>query len=432
MNEIKCPKCGEKFKVDEASFASILKQVRDSEFEKELHERVASAEELAETKAKSSLKDDLAKKDAEIAELKNKANVAVSQKNTEIAELKVKIEATETEKKLAVTEALSQVEKERDELANKLKIKETEKELAISKAVGVVAKERDELKIKLSDQEREKQDIKNNYEARIKDRDEAIERLKDMKVKLSTKMVGESLEQFCQNEFNKIRATAFPHAYFEKDNDVVNGSKGDFIFRDPSEGVESVSIMFEMKNENETTAAKHKNEDFLTELDKDRREKNCEYAILVSMLEADSDLYNQGIVDVSYKYPKMYVVRPQFFIPMITLLKNAAEKSLAVKNELAIIKSQNIDITTFEEDVNTWKSSWLNSMKNAGKKHLEAVEQINKAIKDLEKVRDALTLSDKHLLSAENKMDDLTIKRLTRKNPTMAAKFAELQNNDKL
>lgn len=272
--------------------------------------------------------------------------------------------------------------------------------------------------------------IRKSYETQIKDRDDAIERLKEMKSKLSTKMIGESLEQHCQNEFNKIRATAFPNAYFEKDNDASSGSKGDYIFRDPASGVESISIMFDMKNESGETESKKKNEDFLAKLDRDRNEKHCEYAILVSMLEADNDLYNQGIVDVSYKFPKMYVIRPQFFIPMISLLKNNAEKSFALKNELALIKSQNIDITTFEEDVNNWKSSWLSSMKNAGKKHVEAIDQINKAIKDLEKVRDALTMSDKHLLSAENKMDDLTIKRLTRKNPTMAAKFAELKSKE--
>ncbi len=294
------------------------------------------------------------------------------------------------------------------------------KEIAVTKAVSDVERERDGLKIELAN-------TKEKYEEKIKDRDDAIERLKDMKIKLSTKMVGESLEQHCQNEFNKIRITAFPNAYFEKDNDFSSGNKGDYIFRDPTEGIESISIMFEMKNENDTTETKKKNEDFLAKLDRDRKEKNCEYAILVSLLEADSDLYNQGIVDVSYKYPKMYVIRPQFFIPMITLLKNAAEKSLAVKNELATIRNQNIDITTFEDDVNNWKTNWLTSIKNAAQKHSDAVEQINKAIKDLEKVRDALTISDKHLLAAENKMDDLTVKKLTRKNPTMAAEFNKLK-----
>jgi len=409
MNEIKCPKCGEKFKIDEASFADILKQVRDSEFANELNERSEimeqakeSAVKLAEEKTKNALKGELAKKEAEIAALKSEKELAIikleSTKNTEISDLKARISSAKVEK-----------------------------ELAVAQAVGKIEKDRDELKVMLANKENEKQLIKDNYEAKIKDRDDAIERLKDMKMRLSTKMIGESLEQYCQNEFNKIRAAAFPNAYFEKDNNAKSGSKGDFIFRDPTDGVESVSIMFDMKNENEETVEKQKNEKFFAELDKDRRAKGCEYAILVSTLEADNDLYNQGIVDVSYKYPKMYVIRPQFFIPMITLLKNAAENSIAVKNELAVIKSQNIDITTFEEDVNSWKASWLTSMKNAGKKHVEAVEQIEKAIKDLEKVRDALTMSDKHLLAAENKMDDLTVKRLTRKNPTMRAKFDELE-----
>lgn len=298
-------------------------------------------------------------------------------------------------------------------LENEIEKSNQAQELAIIKAVDPIKKELDHIKV-------EKESREKSYE-------EEIERLKDMKIKLSTKMIGESLEQYCQNEFNKIRATAFPNAYFEKDNDSNRGSKGDYIFRDPANGVESVSIMFEMKNENDETTTKKHNEEFLKELDKDRNEKNCEYAILVSMLEAESDLYNQGIVDVSYKYPKMYVIRPQFFIPMITLLKNAAEKSLTVKKELAIIKSQNIDITTFEDDVNNWKTGFLTTMKNAGQKHSEAIEQINKAIKNLENVRDALTMSDKHLLAAENKMEDLTIKRLTRKNPTMATKFDELK-----
>jgi hypothetical protein len=324
-------------------------------------------------------------------------------------------------------EILTEKDKEIAELKSELKTNDTNKELAVTKAVSLVERERDELKVNLANQEKEKELIKKGLETQIKDRDDEIERIKEMKTKLSTKMIGESLEQYCQDEFNKIRTTAFTDAYFEKDNDASGGSKGDYIFRDPANGVESVSIMFEMKNENDETATKKRNEDFLKELDKDRNEKNCEYAILVSMLEADSDLYNQGIVDVSYRYPKMYVIRPQFFIPMITLLKNAAEKSLAEKNELAIIKSQNIDITTFEDDVNNWKTGMFTSIKNAGQKHIEAIEQINKAIKDLEKVRDALTMSDKHLVAAENKMDDLTIKRLTRKNPTMAAKFDELK-----
>lgn len=332
--------------------------------------------------------------------------------------LREKTEHIKRESDLQLEIKVKEVEKEKDvkitQLEEQIKNNTQAQELAIIKAVDPIQKELDHVKV-------EKQSREKSYE-------EEIERLKDMKIKLSTKMIGESLEQYCQNEFNKIRMTAFPDAYFEKDNDSSTGSKGDYIFRDPAEGIESVSIMFDMKNENDTTETKKKNEDFLAKLNKDRNEKKCEYAILVSMLEADSDLYNQGIVDVSYKYPKMYVIRPQFFIPMITLLKNAAEKSFSIKNELAIIRSQNIDITTFEDDINNWKSSFLASMKNAGQKHSEAIEQINKAIKNLENVRDALTLSDKHLLTAETKMDDLTIKRLTRKNPTMATKFDELKN----
>ena len=394
--EIKCPKCGAVFKVDEASYAKIVKQVRDDEFSRDLAEREKSFEreksaavELAKVDTEKTLQSELNQRENRIVKLEAELDNLKMQSEAELRNLKTR----------------------------------TEIELDNAKT---------KFQLKLANEESKQQNLRDGYETQIKLRDEQIERLKDMKLKLSTKMVGESLEQFCQNEFNKVRMAAFPEAYFDKDNTVsaTSGSKGDFIFRDPAEGVESLSIMFEMKNENEATRTKKKNEDFLAELDKDRREKNCEYAILVSMLEAESDLYNQGIVDVSYKYPKMYVIRPQFFIPMITILKNAAEKSLEAKKELALVKNQNIDITTFEDDVENWKAGWLATMQKAGKKHLEAIEQINKAIKDLEKVRDALMLSDKHLVAAEHKMDDLTVKRLTRKNPTMRAKFEELNAGD--
>lgn len=425
MDDIKCPHCGKVFKVDEAGFADILKQVRDHQFEKELRERLELAEKdkesavkISESNLKNIFQEQLAKKDRELVESKaeNDRFIAeqLAKKDAELAEIKSKIEKAEVEKKLFVTEAVKKIEKERDDLANNLKNNEIEKQL-LEKS----------LREQFSSEIKTKDDI-------IKMKDEAIERYKDMKLKLSTKMIGETLEQHCEMEFNKLRATAFPCAYFEKDNDSRSGSKGDFIYRENDEnGTEIISIMFEMKNESDGTATKKRNEDFLRELDKDRAEKNCEYAILVSLLEAENELYNTGIVDVSHRYPKMYVVRPQFFIPIITLLRNAAMSSLKYKAELALVKSQNIDITNFEDEVNNWKASWLNSMKYAGKKHLEAVEQINKAIKDLEKVRDALILSDKHLLTAENKMDDLTIKRLTRGNPTMEAKFAEFSNKDK-
>ena len=389
MHEIKCPNCGTTFKVDETSYAAILAQVRGQEFEAEIHDKLAQLE------------------------------------RQHTAELK-----------LAVSQALAPVEKERDQLKIEMQNLKNTEALSISQALAPIEKERDQLKndlkVKQSEQELREKSLKDKYEGALELKNEEIERLKDLKSKLSTKMVGETLEQHCETEFNKLRATGFQNAYFEKDNEVSKtGSKGDYIFREEDEnGTEIISIMFEMKNENETTATKHKNEDFLKELDKDRQEKGCEYAVLVSLLEADNELYNTGIVDVSYRYPKMYVIRPQFFIPMITLLRNAALNSLKYKNDLIALKNQDIDITNFEKDMNDWKSSWYSTMKNAGKKHLEAIEQINKAIKDLEKTRDALILSDKHLGSAENKLEDLTIKRLTRGNPTMAQKFDELNQQN--
>ena len=383
MSEIKCPKCGTTFKVDDASYADILSQVRGAEFENELHARLKESEKQAAA-------------DKELA---------LAKSETEIEQLKAKLKAAETEKELAVAKALAPVEKERDQLASNLKAKSNEAQL---RETSIVAQ----------------------YKGALKLKDDEIQQLKDMKAKLSTKMIGETLEQHCQNSFNQIRMAAFPNAYFEKDNDARTGSKGDYIFRERDEdGNEIISIMFEMKNENETTATKHKNEDFFKELDKDRQEKKCEYAVLVSLLEADSELYNTGIVDVSYKYEKMYVIRPQFFIPIITLLRNAALNSMEYKKELVAVKNQDIDISNFEKDMNEWKAGWANTMKNAGKKHLEAIEQINKAIKDLEKTRDALMMSDKHLAIAEGKLDDLSIKRLTRGNPTMRAKFEELEKD---
>ena len=380
MPEIKCPKCKTTFKVDDASYADILSQVRGAEFENELHERLKESEKQAAA-------------DKELA---------LAKTATEIEQLKSQLKAAETEKELAVAKALAPIEKERDQLASDLKAKTSEAQL---RETSIVAQ----------------------YKGALKLKDDEIQQLKDMKAKLSTKMIGETLEQHCQNSFNQIRMAAFPNAYFEKDNDARTGSKGDYIFRECDEqGNEIISIMFEMKNENETTATKHKNEDFFKELDKDRQEKKCEYAVLVSLLESESELYNTGIVDVSYKYEKMYVIRPQFFIPIITLLRNAALNSMKYKKELVAVKNQDIDISNFEKDMNDWKESWLGTMKNAGKKHVEAIEQINKAIKDLEKTRDALMLSDKHLAIAEGKLDNLTIKRLTRNNPTMKAKFDNL------
>jgi len=462
--KINCPNCGEVFALDDAGYANILKQVRDSEFEQQLGERLQLAEkdkltavELAKEKAGAELQKTGAAKDAEIQELKSK------------------LDAGEVTKELAVTQARSAVEKERDELASELKqakldsetasklaeanllkeIQETAakkdaeiqdlkaklnsnevaQKLAITEAVNGVEKERDKLENGLKQAELEKQlaekSLTDKYETQIKDRDDAIERLRDMKARLSTKMVGETLEQHCETEFNRIRATAFPRAYFEKDNDASSGSKGDYIFRDSDEaGTEIVSVMFEMKNENDTTATKKKNEDFLKELDKDRAEKGCEYAVLVSLLEPDSELYNTGIVDVFHRYPKMYVVRPQFFIPMITLLRNAAMKSLEYKTELALVREQNIDVTNFEDKLDAFKTGFARNYDLASRKFTTAIEEIDKTITHLQKTKEALLGSENNLRLANNKADDLTVKKLTRGNSTMAAKFEELKASE--
>jgi hypothetical protein len=410
MNEIICPNCHKAFKVDEAGFADILKQVRDHQFEEEILNRLALAEKekesaikLAEANVRYSLQEQLSKKDRELAELK-------AQKANELQQLKSKLDNAEVEKKLAVNEATQKVEKERDELANVVKIKDTEKQLlekSLSEKYSAELKEKDAI---------------------IKHKDEEIALRKDMKLKLSTKMVGETLEQHCETEFNKLRATAFQRAYFEKDNDSKSGSKGDFIYRETDEaGNEIISIMFEMKNEGDETATKKRNEDFFKELDRDRTEKKCEYAVLVSLLEADSEYYNTGIVDVSHKYPKMYVVRPQFFIPIITLLRNAAMNSLQYKAELALVKNQNIDITDFEEKINNFKDGFARNYDLASRKFKTAIEEIDKTIDHLQKTKDALLSSDNNLRLANQKAEDLTIKKLTHGNPTMKAKFDELK-----
>ncbi|OGZ64608.1 MAG: hypothetical protein A3A98_03200 [Candidatus Staskawiczbacteria bacterium RIFCSPLOWO2_01_FULL_40_39] len=421
MNEIICPNCKKAFKIDEAGFADIVKQVRDHEFEEELSKRDAllkadkeSAIKLAEERTKNALKDDLTKKETEIAKLKVEKESALavlkSQKDAELAELKAKVQSAETEKTLAVTEAVTKVEKERTKLATEIIIKDSEKQQLES---SLKEKYANELKIK---------------DGEIKAKDEIIERFKDMKARLSTKMLGETLEQHCEIEFNKIRATGFQNAYFEKDTDVKAGSKGDYIYRETNtSGNEIISIMFEMKNEQDETATKKKNEDFLKELDKDRTEKKCEYAVLVSLLEADNELYNNGIIDVSHRFPKMYVIRPQFFIPIITLLRNAAMKSLEYKAELAIIKSQNIDVTKFEDHLNDFREGFRRNFNLASEKFKTAIENIDKSIAQLQKTKDALLFSENNLRLANDKAEDLTIKKLTRGNPTMTAKFTELK-----
>ena len=424
MNEIICPHCHTAFTIDEAGYADILKQVRDHAFEETLQERLRlaaeekrTAIELAEAKVTSKLEKEAAKKEAEIAQLK--------------AELK----AAEVAKQLALKDALGTVEKDRDRLANELDQMKLAQKLAIKEAVTAIEKERDELKssakLLVQDKNLALNALKEKYEVQISDREKEIERIRDMKAKLSTKMLGETLEQHCEIEFEKMRDTAFPKCYFEKDNDARTGSKGDYIFRDVDEsGIEAVSIMFEMKNESDTTATKKRNEDFFKELDKDRTEKGCEYAVLVSLLEPDNELYNSGIVDVSHRYPKMYVVRPQFFIPIITLVRNAAQNSLKYKNELALVKAQNIDITNFEEELEAFKSAFGKNYELASRRFKTAIEEIDKSIDHLQKTKEALLGTDRNLRLANDKAQDVTIKKLTRKNPTMAQKFAELKDGD--
>lgn len=418
MNEIICPHCGKAFKIDEAGYADILKQVRNQEFNKELHDRLAAAEKekesavkLAEEKTKNQLQSDIAKKDSELSELRsqneNLLTRLTAEKDAEIAKLQAKIESSEKERELALSKAVSELEKERDALVYKLENKDSETKILESS-------------------------LKEKYESELKSKDEMIAYYKDMKAKLSTKMVGETLEQHCEIEFNKLRATAFRNAYFEKDNDSSDGTKGDYIYSEKDEdGNEIISVMFEMKNEGDETATKHKNEDFLAKLDTDRNKKKCEYAVLVSLLESDSELYNSGIVDVSHKYPKMYVIRPQFFIPLITLLRNAAMSSLKYKAELAIVRAQNIDITNFEENMEAFKQAFGKNYEMAGRRFNEAIDGIDKTIKQLEKTKAALLSSENNLRLANDKAQDLTIKKLTRGNPTMKEKFKELADQNK-
>ena len=442
MNEIKCPHCGEMFTIDEAGFAAILKQVRDAEFDKEVrrHEQLMASEkqqavQLAVAEALAKAQGDAAQKEARIAELEARLQAeqreresqqrlahaereraladAAAAKDARIVELEQRVEAQgrafEAEKKLAVEQARSALERERDALAAQVALKDAEKsrcESALKEQLAIELKAKDDI---------------------IAYKDGEIERYQDMKARLSTKMVGESLEQHCETEFNKIRAAAFPRAYFEKDNDASEGSKGDFIFREcDEEGNEIVSIMFEMKNESDDSSHRHKNEDFFKKLDADRRKKGCEYAVLVTLLEPESELYNQGIVDVSYRFEKMYAIRPQFFLPMISILRNAALNSMAYKAELAVVRNQNIDITKFEEQMETFKSGFARNYDLASRKFQTAIDEIDKTILHLQKTKDALVSSENNLRLANNKAQDLTIKRLTRNNPTMKAAFEAL------
>ncbi len=428
MHQIKCPHCGKEFTIDEASYADILNQVRTKEFNDEIHEKLKQLKkqhqselELIEEKANNALEKKVAEKEKELKELNNKiANFAnekeilkkdteramldqISEKEKKIAELGSKMQALENNKKIELIESSTTKEKEIADLKAKLQLREKEAEL-------------------------EKNSIKEKYESEIKQKEETIAFYKDFKAKQSTKMVGESLEQHCEIEFSRLRMTAFQNAEFGKDNDAKTGSKGDYIYREYDEnGTEIISIMFEMKNEGDETATKKKNEHFFKELDKDRNEKKCEYAILVTMLEADNELYNNGIVDVSYAYDKMYVIRPQFFIPIITLLRNAAMNSLKYKQEVALMREQNIDITNFEEDLNAFKEGFARNYDLASRKFKTAIDEIDKTITHLQKTKDALLSSENNLRLANNKADDLTVKKLVKNNPTLKEKFEDVR-----
>ena len=428
MPEIKCPKCGEVFTVDESGYAAIVAQVRDAEFHDAVRERIEQLNREKQNELK------LVENKAEMDKAQSLASL-----NLEISNLKAQLITLGKDKDLEKARSVSGLQQEIEKLKAQILAGDKDKQLAVAAAVTskndeIVARDRQiaELNIKLRETAKDtlvkEQSLKENYELKLKEKDTQIEFYKDLKAKMSTKMVGETLEQHCEIEFNKLRATGFQKAYFEKDNDAKTGSKGDYIYRESTEeGVEFISIMFEMKNEMDTTASKKKNEDFFRELDKDRQEKGCEYAVLVSLLEADNELYNCGIVDVSYKYPKMYVIRPQFFISMITLLRNAALNSVQYRKQLAEYKNQNIDISNFEAEMNDFKDKFGRNYQLASDKFRKAIEEIDKTIDHLQKTKDALLSSENNLRLANNKAQDLTVKRLTKNNPTMAQKFAELE-----
>ena len=445
MSNIKCPHCGTVFTINETEYSQLLAQVRSSEFDKELHERLAKEKALMEEKSKNDLQTQVSIKDQEIAELSAQLEQLkqtlelenqrqLSQKDQEIITLKSQLDNLNSVKKLELTQALAEKDKEVVDLNNQIERLSLENKTSLVEAVASVEKERDDAKAKLVLQEKEAElslaSVKSDYEAQLKAANEQVEFYKNFKAQQSTKAIGESLEVYAETEFNKVRAYAFPNATFGKDNEVSSrGSKGDFIYRETDEnGVEILSIMFEMKNEADETKTKHKNKDFYKELDKDRREKNCEYAVLVTMLEADNDYFNTGIVDVSHEYEKMYVVRPQLFIQLIGILRNAALNSLKYKQELALVREQNIDITHFEDDLETFKNAFAKNYNSASNNFKKAIDEIDKSIRRMEEVKRFLTTSENQLRLANNKLDDVSVKKLTRKNPTMRAKFEALKD----
>ncbi|MEH6745794.1 MAG: DUF2130 domain-containing protein [Maribacter arcticus] len=446
---VKCPKCKESFKVDDSVYTDIVKQVRDQQFNDELSQRLSQAEKeknnaiaLAKAETQNASKDAIAALDKQMLELQSNSKQqlmeALAKKDAELADKNAQLQSIESKSQLVITVTVSKIEKERDTYKNALELQKSEQQLAISNALKQIEKERDTLQNELKNRDTEAQlqqsTLKQQHalvlqaqEQTLRLKDDEITRLKDFKQKLSTKMIGETLEQHCETSFNQLRATAFQNAYFEKDNDASQGTKGDYIYKESDQdGNEIISIMFEMKNENDLTSTKKRNEDFFAKLDKDRKDKGCEYAVLVSLLESDNEFYNNGIVDVSYRYEKMYVVRPQFFIPIITVLRNAGLKSLEYKTELNVIRNQNIDITNFEEKVNDFKTGFARNYDLASRQFKTAIEEIDKTMSHLQKTKDALLASVNNLRLANNKADDLTIKKLTHGNPTMKQKFDNL------
>ena len=451
MDEIKCPQCGKVFKINEDDYAKLISQVRDNEFTKEMTYRLQHYDDEKRSAIELAKSEEERKHAETLSKTKEELNKEIASKDTELAQLRAQIQQFELEKSMAVKQAedakdmaIQKKDMEIAELIARQSNWENEKKLAISEAekmrieaIGAKDKEIAELKaqreLDAAASKIEQDSIKNQYEIQLKAKDEEVQFYKDFKAKQSTKMIGESLERFCEDEFNKIRSAAFPNAYFEKDNDASSGTKGDFVFREADEeGIEIVSIMFEMKNEADETATKHKNENFFEKLDKDRKEKKCEYAVLVSMLESDSEYYNTGIVDVSHRFPKMYVIRPQFFIPMITMLRNASMKSLEAKRELALVQAQNIDITNFEQNMNTFKDGFEKNYRLASERFAKAIEEIDKTIDHLQKVKEGLLGSERNLRLANDKAQDLTIRKLTRNNPTMKQKFEEARKQNGL
>lgn len=437
MKELKCPKCGNVFKVDEADYAAIVGQVKNAEFNQEVERRMKELEKQQKAEQKA----ETLKAEQNYQKLLSEKELNLTQKDAEIAKLQSQLEGIENTNQLSLAKEIAKKDKEIAALQTQLSSNESKLKVAIleeqNKSKDFLQKKEQEIQKLKGDMELaqkeaiiKEKNLKEDFQSRLKLKQEEVDHYKELKAHMSTKMIGESLEVHCSTEFNRVRSMMYPCAYFEKDNDASGGSKGDFIFRDTADGVEYISIMFEMKNEMETTATKHKNEDFFAKLDKDRKEKGCEYAVLVSLLEPDSELYNEGIVDVSYKYPKMYVIRPQFFMPLISLLTQATKKSIEYQKELILARQQSVDVTNFENKVNAFRDKFAGHYQKASEKFNKAIEEIDKTIKSLQKMKDNLLSSENYLRLANNDTEDLSIKKLTRGNPTMKEKFEEARRMD--